>query len=132
MSLSETEKEVRYSGIPAVPPSSTVLKLAKVASALIESPINWVLCHIYPTGGSTIGYHSDREALHTYVVSMSIGATRKFRFRKRGATKGFEYQLDLADGDVLVMKPGCQSKYAHSLIKEAKVKDPRINLTFRQ
>jgi len=93
---------------------------------------DYVLFHIYATGKSSIGFHADEEALDSTVVSVSLGATRKFRFKKIGRTKGWDHELHLKSGDVVIMHPGCQEVYLHCVPKELKVKIARINLTFRQ
>jgi len=79
-----------------------------------------------------ISWHNDKEALNTPVASISLGATRLFRFRDIKETKGWEYELNLKSGDLVYMKEGCQRKYKHAVPVQKKVKDPRINLTFRQ
>lgn len=92
---------------------------------------DYVLCHIYPDGSSGIGYHNDKEALDTPVVSISLGASRKFRIRDFNATKGWDYEYVLDSGDLLIMQPGMHKIYKHSVPIEKRVKEPRINLTFR-
>ena len=37
----------------------------------------------------------------------------------------------LTDGDLLLMLPGCQEKYQHSIPVRKRIKEPRLNLTFR-
>ena len=99
---------------------------------------DYVLFHIYASGFSSISYHSDFEALNSTVVSVSLGATRKFRFKKIGRKRGWDHELLLKSGDVVIMHPpregrkGCQEVYLHTVPKELKVKNARINLTFRQ
>lgn len=93
--------------------------------------IDYMLAHIYRDGRDYIGYHSDREATFTPVLSVSFGATRKFRLREKPKTKGCDYQYLLNSGDLFIMKPGCQKYYKHTVPKELKIKDWRINLTFR-
>jgi alkylated DNA repair dioxygenase AlkB len=93
---------------------------------------DYCLAHCYPDGEASIGWHNDKEALETDVVSISFGATRKFRFRKLGETKGYCKEFNLGNGDVLHMLSGCQKIYKHSVPVEKTVKTPRINLTFRK
>lgn len=102
---------------------------------------DYVLCHIYEDGSDYIGWHCDREALNTPIVSVSLGPTegsRKFRFRKMGETKGWEEEFDLVSGDVLIMhgptkkREGCQRVYKHGVPSTKKKVSPRMNLTFRQ
>lgn len=101
---------------------------------------DYVLVHLYIDGNSNINYHSDAEAKNSEIASISLGTTRKFRLRKIGTTSGWDHEFLLKSGDCIYMhKPsiknnfkGCQSVYTHSIPKELKVKNPRINLTFRQ
>lgn len=95
--------------------------------------IDFCLAHLYVDGNHNIGWHADREAADPpkSVYSLSLGATRKFRFRKIFDTKGWEAEYELEDGILVWMKPGCQSHYKHCVPKQMKVKDWRINLTFR-
>jgi hypothetical protein len=101
---------------------------------------DYVLVHIYESGEGSINYHTDREAMNTTIASISLGATRKFRFKEIGKKTGYDYQLLLKSGDLVLMHPGnennnftgCQQKYLHCVPVEKKVKDMRINLTFRQ
>jgi 2-oxoglutarate-Fe(II)-dependent oxygenase superfamily protein len=95
--------------------------------------IDFCLAHLYQDGSNNIGWHADREAIDPprSIYSLSLGATRKFRFRKKGETKGWEAEYDLADGIMVWMKPGCQTHYKHCVPKQMRVTDWRINLTFR-
>ena len=93
---------------------------------------DYCLAHIYLDGHGSIGYHNDEESLQNPIVSVSFGATRKFRFRHLDQTKGYAKQFHLKSGDVIVMHTGCQKVFKHSVPKELKVTEPRINLTFRK
>ena len=101
---------------------------------------DYVLVHIYDTGDAGISYHRDNEALNSSISSVSLGATRKFRFKKIGRKKGWDSELYLHDGDLVIMhgpdpisgRKSCQNIYLHSVPVEKKVKEPRINLTFRE
>lgn len=103
----------------------------KIEKELNLRPFDYCLVHLYKDGNSSIAWHNDNEALDSEVVSVSFGATRKFRFRKIGTTKGWKKEFLLGHGDVLLMKVGCQSKYQHTVPKEKRITEPRINLTFR-
>lgn len=110
-----------------------VLKsIKKQVEEKLDTKYDYCLCHIYRDGKDSLGYHADNEALNSDVASISFGATRKFRFRKMGETKGYEVEYELKSGDLLHMLPGCQRKYKHSVPPQAKIDKPRINLTFRK
>jgi len=94
----------------------------------------YALVHIYESGEHTIGWHNDKEAINppSHIFSVSLGAVRKFRFRDIKATSGWCQEFSMPSGSALHMLPGCQSKYKHTVPVEKKVKEWRINITFRQ
>jgi len=92
---------------------------------------NYCLVHFYRTGTDYISYHNDKESLNNPVYSVSFGEPRKFRLRKMGSKKGFDQEYLLGNGDLLIMKTGCQKRYVHGVPVEKKVKSLRINMTFR-
>lgn len=93
---------------------------------------DYVLVHLYEDGKSSIAWHNDKEALSTPVASISLGATRRMLFRNLGETKGFIKEFQLAHGDLLIMEEGCQRKYSHTIPKQLKIKEKRINMTWRK
>lgn len=116
----------------------TIEEIKKKVENKLKMEFDYCLVHLYRNGEDYISYHNDKEAIMTNIASLSIGASRKFRFRKMSTTKGFDYEYTLNDGDLIIMwgprknYPGCQSIYKHSVPIQKKIKDPRINLTFRQ
>ena len=92
---------------------------------------DYVLFHIYSDGTASIGYHNDKESLNGEVVSVSLGQRRKFRIRTPGQTVGYLREYLLGEGDLFVMKKGMQRKYIHGVPKELRVKEKRLNWTFR-
>lgn len=119
---------------------SILSEICKIVEMYTNQNYDYVLVHVYPDGLSSIAFHSDNEALGSSVASVSLGATRKFRFRTIGRTKGWDHEILLNDGDLVVMhgpdpiigRPSCQKIYQHSVPVEKKVKSARINMTFRQ
>ena len=101
---------------------------------------DYVLVHVYTTGKAAINWHKDSEALDSSIASVSLGATRKFRLRENGKTKGWDYEYSLENGDLIWMHGpnpdkgllSCQREFYHCVPVESTIKDPRINLTFRQ
>lgn len=127
-----------YEGVPSnnwsdAPPC--LIKLVMEVQNILKVEFEYCLVHIYLDGQSYIGWHNDKEASNTMIASLSLGAPRKFRFRKmgKGDSKStiYDYQYILRSGDLLVMKEGCQRKWEHCVPKELTVKHPRINITFR-
>ena len=118
--------------------SPTLFKIKEEIEEFFETHYDYCLLHIYRNGNDYIAYHNDKEALKTDVASVSLGATRKFRFRRLGEKSGFYKEIELKSGDVLLMhgpvgdKDGCQKKFVHSVPKQLRIKEPRINLTFRK
>ena len=111
-----------------------LMHIWKYIEEQIEETFTYALVHIYQTGEDTLGYHNDKEALNppTSVFSISLGATRLFRLRSITETRGWAAQYEMTSGSALHMLPGCQAHYKHSVPVQKKVKDWRINVTFRQ
>ena len=99
-----------------------------------KSEFNGCLLNLYRHGNDRMGWHADDEPeidQRAPIASLSIGATRDFQLRHRSSPKR-RMSLPLADGDLLVMHPGCQSRWMHSIPQRRKVQTTRINLTFRR
>ena len=80
-----------------------------------------------------MGWHSDNEKdiiQNSSIVSVSFGADRKFSFKNIKTKQTIS--LILANGSLLEMKEDTQKNWLHSLPKTKKIKNIRINLTFRQ
>ncbi len=93
---------------------------------------NGCLLNYYRDGKDHMGWHSDDEVdleKTKPIASLSIGTSRDFLFKHRA--KPFKEILDLHEGDLLVMHPNCQKDWIHSLPIRRRVKEHRINLTFR-
>lgn len=90
------------------------------------------MCLYYPNGNFFAAYHYDQQTSghQTILPSVSLGEVREFSFREN--TSQDVYSLDLEDGSLLVMGDYCQSRYEHSLPKDTKYKNGRINITFRE
>eukprot|EP00747_Dinoflagellata_sp_TGD_P064246 gnl/TRDRNA2_/TRDRNA2_153816_c0_seq6.p1 gnl/TRDRNA2_/TRDRNA2_153816_c0~~gnl/TRDRNA2_/TRDRNA2_153816_c0_seq6.p1 ORF type:complete len:344 (+),score=48.89 gnl/TRDRNA2_/TRDRNA2_153816_c0_seq6:20-1051(+) len=91
--------------------------------------VNW-----YDGGGHSIGAHSDDErelVKGAPIFALSWGATRTFRVTPRTPSAGRRAELELRDGDLVVMGGRCQQTHKHEVPKSAKCKGQRISLTFR-
>lgn len=98
----------------------------------LKIPVNFVLVNLYQDGNDYIGYHSDdeKDLDGKYpIVSLSFGTMRPFFLKHKVSGKVHEYLL--SNNSCVLMKHPCQKLYKHSLPKRKKIKDPRINLTFR-
>jgi len=93
---------------------------------------NSCLLNFYANGSQGMGWHSDDEkelGTNPDIASVSFGATRRFDFRHQRT--GEKISLPLESGSLLVMKKCAQEFWQHQIPKSLKVKEPRINLTFR-
>jgi alkylated DNA repair dioxygenase AlkB len=93
---------------------------------------NYVLVNLYQNGDEYIGYHADREkglVEGSTVASISLGAERDFCFKHN--TSKQVTKILLQEGSLLLMKGETQKYFKHSLPKRKRVKDYRLNLTFR-
>jgi alkylated DNA repair dioxygenase AlkB len=88
--------------------------------------------NLYRNEHDSIYWHPDGEAegLWRYpIASVSLGAVRKFEWRKNG--NNAIYSQALGHGSLLIMPPWFQRDYKHCVPKQAKPCGRRINLTFR-
>ena len=92
----------------------------------------YAVLNYYRDGNDHIGYHSDREVANgNIVVSVSVGATRRFKLKHK-YRDDITHTFLLANGDVLILNTAAiKTIYKHSVPKMANV-GPRINITFRE
>jgi alkylated DNA repair dioxygenase AlkB len=91
------------------------------------------LGNLYRNGQDSNGYHADDEpelGEKPAIASLSLGATRTFRLKRRGKGQP-STGIELTHGSLLIMLPGCQEEWVHTIPKTKKVNDPRVNWTFR-
>lgn len=94
---------------------------------------NSVLLNLYRDGNDSMGWHKDDEkelGQNPVICSISFGESRIFKF-KHEKNKKLNFDLELKDGSILLMKGETQHHWYHSIPKTKKVVKPRINLTFR-
>jgi alkylated DNA repair dioxygenase AlkB len=100
---------------------------------------NSVLANLYRDGNDAMGWHSDDEpelGARPVIASLSLGAARRFRFRRRRARGeptqfGDTFELLLPHGSLLRMAGDTQRSYRHDLPRMRHLAEARINLTFR-
>ena len=93
---------------------------------------NSVLLNQYRDGNDKVGWHSDDEkgmGTTPTIASVSLGATRRFDLRHKETNE--DIKMYLKSGSLLVMAGELQNYWRHQIPVEKKVKDMRINLTFR-
>jgi len=112
--------------------TSELEELKLLVEQKCEARFNSCLLNLYHNGEEGMSWHSDDEkelGKDTTIASVSLGAEREFLFKHK--TTGQLVSINLESGSLLVMKGSTQSHWLHSLPKRAKIKAPRINLTFR-
>lgn len=94
--------------------------------------LNSALVNYYRDGQDHMSWHQDNEpelGENPIIASLSFGAAREFFFRHEAT--GEKIKLELCHGDLLLMGKDSQRYWKHSLPKRLKVKEPRMNITFR-
>lgn len=113
-------------------------EICKVINETWETDFNSCLMNRYLTGNNHISYHSDDvRQLGTSkdgvakVATVSLGASRTFRLRKKKETTGYAFTTTLNHGDLVLMDGAMQTYYDHAIIKETKITQPRYSFTYR-
>lgn len=94
---------------------------------------NSVLANLYRDGNDSVGWHSDDEpelGRNPNIASVSLGASRRFLLKHR-KQRQLQHELCLNDGSLLLMAGETQHFWYHSVPKQRRIGDARINLTFR-
>ena len=125
-----------YSGILMYPHSWTIplLQVKGWIENKAQHKFNSVLLNQYRDGNDSVAWHSDDEpelGENPVIASLSLGASRKFELRSRVQPKLDKIEILLNSGDLLIMGEGTQKNWQHQIPKMRKVKETRINLTFR-
>ena len=109
-----------------------VLYLKEKIEKETNSKFNFVLIQLYRNGDDHISFHSDREVIpgNSIIASLSFGETRRF-VMKNIKNENIKKEFDLINGSLITMEGETQIFWKHSIPKQKKVKNPRINLTFR-
>ena len=91
--------------------------------------------NLYRGGNSCVGWHRDDEPLFgeygeaKLIVSVSLGGSAVFRWRRRSCPDDEGHLCCLGHGDILVMDGRCQDKFLHCT--DPCREQERINITFR-
>ena len=116
----------------ALPWTKELLELKEIIENQIGEKFNSCLLNLYHNGDEGMAWHSDGEKdlkKNGAVGSLSFGAERKFSFKHKKTKQTVSVYLE--KGSLLVMKGTTQINWLHRLPPTKKVKNPRINLTFR-
>jgi len=107
-------------------------ELKQKVESVSGDQFNSCLLNLYHSGEEGMSWHSDDEqelGKNTTIASLSLGAQRKFTFKHKETKEKVEVILE--NGSLLVMKGTTQTHWLHALPKSQKVRQARINLTFR-
>jgi alkylated DNA repair dioxygenase AlkB len=116
---------------------ASLLPLRERVERACQARFNSVLANLYRDGQDSMGWHSDDEpelGAQPVIASVSLGAERRFRFRRRvprGTRATQPSVITLLHGSLLCMAGDTQRRYQHDLPKSTGIAAPRINLTFR-
>jgi alkylated DNA repair dioxygenase AlkB len=127
--ITYTYAGVKKSGLQWTEP---LLKIKQKVEAITGANYNACLLNLYHEGEEGMGWHQDNEKEMvggSSIASLSFGAVRKFAFKH--ATTNERIDIELAHGSLLDMKGEIQAHWYHSLPKTTRIKQMRINLTFR-
>lgn len=124
----------RYSGTTktALPWTSELLALKDMVEKRTGETFNSCLLNLYHNGDEGMAWHSDGEPelkKDGAIASLSFGAERKFAFKHKRT--GEKVAITLEHGSLLVMKDETQSHWLHRLPPAKRIRDARVNLTFR-
>lgn len=111
-----------------------LLEMKKDMEAHTGLKFNTVLLNLYRDQHDHVSWHADRERDKgdtDFIVSMSLGETRKFQLRHKTDQSIPVITLNLKPGSLVIMKGGMQKNWLHRIAKSTTPKGPRINLTFR-
>jgi alkylated DNA repair dioxygenase AlkB len=125
-----------YSGrrFEPLPWNDTLLQIKQDIELATSHRFNSVLLNLYRDEHDSMGWHSDDEpelGAQPVIASLSLGATRTFRFRHRRKKTVKPLALALTDGSLLVMAGDTQRCWRHAVDKQKEPAGVRVNLTFR-
>lgn len=132
----DAEARYRYSGLlnEPLPWTPLLADIRRQVQQEVRHTLNGVLLNFYRDGQDAMGWHSDDErelGRLPLVVSLNLGAARRFDFRRKGGSR-IEHSILLEHGSLLVMSGPTQHYWQHQIARSRKVSEPRLNLTFRQ
>lgn len=116
----------------ALPWIEELTLLKKLVEAKTNEKFNSCLLNFYHSGAEGMTWHSDAEkelSPNGTIASLSLGVGRKFSFKHRKDKEKVDVHLE--GGSVLLMQGDTQKHWLHALPVDKKVREARINLTFR-
>jgi alkylated DNA repair dioxygenase AlkB len=130
----DSDKKYSYSGISRCPISWTpeLINIKQQCELFCLHSFNSCLLNYYQDGIQGMGWHADNEkelGNNPIIASVSLGAVRRFRCKHRISHHTIDIVLE--PGSLLIMKGSMQHNWVHTLPISKKIKDARINCTFR-
>ncbi len=116
--------------------ASTPVALRSMTAVLSERyrvRLDSVWVNLYRDGRDSVAWHGDRNAkvlANPLVVTVSLGARRKFLLRAKGTGRA-THRLDPGCGDLVVMGGACQHDWEHCVPKTTKAVGARMSVTIR-
>ena len=131
----DSDRPYTYSGITLQPNpwTDTLNDIRDALEPVCKRRFNSVLLNWYRDGDDHISWHTDAEpelGINPLIASVNFGETRRFLIRRKEDHK-CKVEIPLHHGSVLVMAGALQHYWQHSVPKQKRVKDHRLNLTFR-
>ncbi|MEX6686443.1 alpha-ketoglutarate-dependent dioxygenase AlkB [Danxiaibacter flavus] len=131
----DEQKPYSYSGITMHPHpwSKELLEIKHRIESVANHIFTSALLNFYRNGYDSMGWHKDNEkelGINPVIGSVSFGSDRTFCF-KHAKEKTPTQKATLNSGSFLLMKGATQHHWLHSIPKEPKITEGRINLTFR-
>ncbi len=126
----------QYSGVSHAPHpwNESLLNIKQDIEQFCGVCFNSVMANLYRNGQDSMGCHADDEkelGINPLIASLSLGEQRLLRFRHKKRSEQ-KLELVLMHGDLLLMAGELQHHWKHELPKTKKIKQARINLTFRK
>jgi len=123
-----------YSGLTLQPHPWTPLlaSIKEKCESVAGVEFNSMLANLYRDGNDSVSWHSDDEpelGRNPTIASISLGAERRFDLRHKETKETIK--VPLTSGSMVLMSGCLQHHWIHQIAKTKRVKDPRINLTFR-
>jgi alkylated DNA repair dioxygenase AlkB len=111
-----------------------LLAVRERLEALLGTGFDYVFVNRYRNGNDSVAWHGDHEISAQVIASLSLGATREFDLRPKRESdlRPRTIALDVAHGDLIVMRGETQRYWEHRVRKDPRVHGQRINLTFRR
>ena len=130
-------KVYNYSGISMnpLPWTKPLMDIKKIVEEKAKMSFNTVFLNRYRSGEDYQGFHSDDEVAlgkNINIASISLGAERDFKMKHKTDSNNNSFSINLKHGSLLTMRHPTQNFWLHSVPKRLKIKEERINLTFRK